>query len=148
MAPITGYGDFSNVSSWEVDWIEVTALQAECANDNGIPVRVIPPGDGLTYEEVPLDQHQTARAVVEACLAGLNLPDPVPPSREQMEEVYNALIATKRCLEGEGYTIAPPPALETFIEGYIASGTWHPYNSLPDLPQEEWERLNAVCPQP
>ncbi|MEX2652253.1 MAG: hypothetical protein WD473_07385 [Acidimicrobiia bacterium] len=111
-------------------------------------MRVISPGDGLTYEEVPLDQHQTARAVVEACLAGLSLPDPVPPSREQMEEVYIALIDTKRCLEGEGYAIAPPPALETFIEGYIASGTWHPYNSLPDLPQEEWERLNAVCPQP
>lgn len=145
--PITGYGDFSSSSYWGLDSIEVTALQVECANDHGVPARLLPPGDGYSLDEVDPRQLATARAILDACLAGLNLPSPQAPSEEQLAELYGDLLEVKECLEAEGYTVEPPPSLGLFIESY-KTGPWHPYNSLPNLDQAEWERLNDRCPQP
>lgn len=43
MEPITGYGDFSGVEHWHVDWYEVTTLEIQCLRDQGFAVEVIPP---------------------------------------------------------------------------------------------------------
>lgn len=65
LEPIAGYGDFSAMAYWEVDWFEVTALMVRCANDNGIAARILPPGDGLSLAGVTPDQHVNARAVLD-----------------------------------------------------------------------------------
>ncbi|MGA7096429.1 MAG: hypothetical protein WB245_02555 [Acidimicrobiia bacterium] len=112
-----------------------------------MPARLLPPGDGYSLDEVDPRQLATARAILDACLAGLNLPSPQAPSEEQLAELYGDLLEVKECLEAEGYTVEPPPSLGLFIESY-KTGPWHPYNSLPNLDQAEWERLNDRCPQP
>lgn len=147
LEPITGYGSFSDVSYWEVDWMEVTALQARCANDHGVPVQILPPGDGLSFTDVRPEQHATALGTLDACLAGLNLPEYEPPTLEKVTEIYANLVEVRRCLEAEGYAISDPPSLDVFAESYSIGAPWHPYNSLPNVDQSEWERLNRECPQ-
>lgn len=149
MEPIGGYGDFSGVSYVAVDWFEVTALEVQCANDQGVPVHVIPPGDGIGYGDVASGQQTMAAAVIEACRAGLRLPPYEPPTRDQLTRLYYDLVDTRACLEGEGYTIAEPPTLDTFIDSYTTGDAWSPYLSLPDtLTAGEWGHVERVCPQP
>ena len=66
LEPITGYGDFTGAESWDLDWYEVTRLMVECANDNGMPVQLIPPGDGWSMSEIPPEQHLAASAVMDS----------------------------------------------------------------------------------
>jgi len=145
--PITGYGDFSAVEYWEVDWFEMTELVVRCANENGVPLKVLPPGDGWSLEDVGIDQQMSAEATIDACVAGLKLPTEEPPTEEQIRRQYDSLIDVKRCLEREGYAIIEPPSFETFLEDW-AVGPWHPYLSLPQLAADERHRLNELCPQP
>jgi len=148
LEPITGYGDFSQYEYWDVDWFEVVRLVVECANDNGVPVQLIPPGDGYSMSGIPPDQQEAARAVVQACRDGLHVPDPARPTQAQLEEHLGELIELKTCFEMQGYTIDDPPSLEVFIDSWDAN-PWHPYDSLIDrISYEEWNRLNVECPQP
>jgi len=148
LEPISGYGDFSNVEYAEVDWKRVVELQVECANDQGIPVTVMPPGDGISYDQVPRAQHQMASAILRACLDGLNLPPYEELSDQQLADLYDRLIETMHCLEEEGYSIEPPPSVDSFVEEYYGEEAWHPYSSVTHVDMEEWNRLNQVCPQP
>lgn len=148
LEPISGYGDFSEVPYHEIDWTEVTSLLIDCANDNGILARVLPPGDGYTLADVPLDQQRHAVAVMQACRAGLNLPDSEPLVGEMLEELYQQLLETMTCLEDMGYDVAPPQSLDSFVESYPRGESWHPYPSIPDVTPPEWERINQACPQP
>ncbi|NOY56171.1 MAG: hypothetical protein GXP34_09305 [Actinobacteria bacterium] len=147
--PITGYGDFSGVSYYDVDWVEVTALEVQCANDQGYPVTVIPPGNGIGYNQVVLDQQNMALAVVSACWAGLHIPPSEPMTEEQVTEFYYQQVDTKACLEAEGYTVDDPPSLDTFIDSYMGGqDIWTAYNSVPRMSQADWYRIQELCPQP
>lgn len=148
LAPIAGYGDFSHSSYAEVDWFLVTELQVQCANDEGIPVYVIPPGDGIAFDQVSLAQHRMAGAVLEACLAGLNLPPFEPLTHEQISEFYAKLLELKTCLEVEGFAIDDPPSADAFAESYYSGDVWHPYESVPFMSMEDWNELSVTCPQP
>lgn len=145
---IEGYGDFAGWEYFDIDWTEVVRLTVECANDHGFPVRVVPPGDGISYAEVPLEQNSRASAFVGACKAGLNLPAYRPPSTEQIRQQYYRLLEVKECLESEGYDIAEPTSIEVFVDSW-AQGPWHPYLTLVNTVSiDEWVRLHTVCPQP
>ncbi len=74
-APITGYGDFSGFGPFEIDRYYTTELLVRCIRDQGFAVEVIPPGDGISFTAVPVDQNQAAVDAAEACEAGLGLPE-------------------------------------------------------------------------
>ncbi len=119
VTPITGYGDFSDVDYFLIDWVEVTQRVVQCANDQGFPVEVIPPGDGISFQSVPRQQNQAAAAAVEACEAGLNLPPPEPMSEEMIGAFFLLLLDVEQCLEEEfGYDIPDAPSLDTFVESW------------------------------
>lgn len=147
LEPILGYGNFAGVAYEDIDWVVVTQLQAQCANDHGYAVTLIPPGDGLSFAGLPPEQHRMASATLRACAAGLQIPDYETPSDEFISATYDALLIVKQCLEDQGYAIVEPPSLEVFIDTY-SEGPWHPYNSVPDVETSEWQRLNEICPQP
>lgn len=142
--PITGYGDYSAVEYWDIDWVEVTAMTAECMADQGFPVTITSDGTGMSFGAIPDDQNRDAQIAHVACRAGLNLPDPVPPTEEQIVAHYEALLEVKRCLEDRGYVIEEPPSLSEWITIYDLD-PWHPYESLDD---EVASRVHTVCPQP
>ncbi len=73
--PIRGYGDYSNVAFDDIDQLEVTALIAECVNDQGFAATLDPSGDGIRFDDVTGDQLPAYRFALAACQAGLNLPE-------------------------------------------------------------------------
>ncbi len=79
--PIGGYGDFSETAYEDVDWVQVVTLIVECMNDQGFAATIIPPGVGISYNNIPQDQHWAAGLAESACEAGLNLPE-FPSSSE------------------------------------------------------------------
>jgi hypothetical protein len=143
---ITGYGDFSGVSFLEVDWEAVNLAQVACMNDQGWAV-VLDGPTAMEMPDVPSAQQSQMAHDFDACTAGLKIPDFEPPTEQAVAEFYEALLETKRCLEGLGYDIEEPPALDTFIDSY-ATGPWHPYLSLPNLTKAQLDDIDAQCPQP
>jgi hypothetical protein len=83
--PILGYGDYTGVAYNNIDWFEVTALTAQCMNDQGFTVSLIPPGDGINFATIPADQSRAAEFAWAACRAGLNVPEP-PPTTPELPE--------------------------------------------------------------
>ena len=66
LEPITGYGDYSDAVYSEID-CKFTELVVECANDHGVPVKVMPPGDGVgSFGSAGIHKQATAEAVVDA----------------------------------------------------------------------------------
>lgn len=130
-----------------IDWFRVTELTVQCANDQGIAARLIPPGDGISLSDVPTGQHLNARSVLNACRAGLQLPPPEPPTRETIEAEYAHQLEVAECLRGEGYAIPEASSLDAFIEGYATGEIWLPYNYVQTVSPTEWERLQVACPQ-
>lgn len=147
--PITGYGNFSNVEYWDVDWFEVVTLEAKCLVDHGFPVTTVPPGDGISFDSVAADQIDLALDVFYACQEGLNLPVPVPADQEQIEERYSFLLELRDCVENQGYPTTNPPSLDVFVDSWN-DRPWSPYDLVAANDQmgiEEWNALNIACPQ-
>ena len=70
-------------------------------------------------------------------------------TQEQVTEFFHQQLGTNACLEAEGYTIDDPPSLDTFSDSYMSGqDIWLAYGSLPVLSQQEWYRIQEVCPQP
>jgi hypothetical protein len=148
LEPITGYGDFSHVATpYDLDPDEVMMAVAACLQDNGYPV-IFTPGMGVDWSPIPPHQHMEGSRVEDACFTGLNLPDPVPPTEQQLLDRYDYLVEMAACLAAEGYDTPDPPSPEAFVEGYGTEESWSPYNFLPlSLSEEEWQRLMVACPQ-
>jgi hypothetical protein len=139
---IAGYGDYSDYKYEDLRGDEIEALVIQCLLDQGFPVVAID-GGGISYENVPPEQNHNAELAFDACMAGLDLPPPEPPSAEFIEDLYTRLVDVEACLEDLGYEIEDPPSLQAFIDSY-ETGPWHPYLSLPlDAPHAELER---ACP--
>jgi hypothetical protein len=146
--PITGYGDFSHLTSYfEVDVFEVQGLAARCTQDRGFAVTFDPVTGGISFSDVPDEQNQQAGATLAACIAGLNLPELHPFTDDQLAVIYAYGLAVAGCLEGEGYSVAAAPSLEVFVDTWRQADNdgevtvWTPYASVRDLSIEQ------VCPQ-
>lgn len=142
--PITGYGDFSQYDSFDINAREVIEALSRCMSDHGFSVAIIPPGDGLSFADVPPEQSATAQETLERCRAGLSLPQPRPPNREELRSHFEALLEAKECVESMGYAVEPPPDFETFADTYT-TGTWHPFSLLDSLTEEEWQTVQQKC---
>lgn len=71
----------------------------------------------------------------------------IPAPTAEVEYEFNLALAD--CLRSEGYDIPAAPTFETWRDSIGESDSWHPYAyiSVQNLPQTEWDRLNALCPQ-
>jgi hypothetical protein len=158
MAPITGYGDFTGIRYRDIEWDFVTALTLECAQDQGMPLVYTSDGEGISFENVPLDQNATAGAVLEACRAGLNVADPEPLTIEDVEKLYDHLVAMVPCLESFGLTIPEPPSKDVFLDTYpncvnciIYHEWWDPfanvYVGFGGMDRDRYDEIKQSCPR-
>lgn len=74
-------------------------LEIQCLRDQGFAVEVIPPGDGISFSNVPSEQMGAANRTFWACQAGLNLPEFAEPSEDQLEEHYYYLLELRNALK-------------------------------------------------
>ena len=158
MAPITGYGDFTGARYRDIDWEYVTALELQCAQDQGMPLVYTPDGEGIDFKNVPLDQNATASAVLDACRAGLNIADPEPLTIEDVEKLYDHLVAMVPCLESFGLTIPEPPSKDVFLDTYtmcvsciVYHDVWSPFANVWVRPggmdRERYDQITQACPR-
>ena len=158
MAPITGYGDFTGIRNRDVDRELLLVLLLECAHDQGIPFVRTPDGEGIDFKNVPLDQNATAGAVLDACRAGLNIADPEPLTIEDVEKLYDHLVAMVPCLESFGLTIPEPPSKDVFLDTYpmcvsciIYHEWWDPFANVCVRPggmdRERYDQITQACPR-
>lgn len=142
---ISGYGDFSRVPPLSVDTYVVTMRLAACLQDQGFAVRVIPPGDGLSYEDVPPEQNQLAVKTEEACRAGLGVREmTVADYTDAVRNLfYDYQVALRDCLISEGFEIPEPPSREYYVEHFF-NDPWIPYSWVGLHRSEE---IELKCPQ-
>lgn len=142
-AAITGYGDFSGLDYMQLDRFLTTSLIVECMQDHGIPVTLIPPGDGIDYMPVPLDQNQQAQRYEDACRAGLNLPAERLYTPEELRENYNYWVEELiPCLKDLGYTAPELPSEDYVAENYYVD----PYIPHGNVPVFELPEAYEECP--
>jgi hypothetical protein len=130
-----------------IDQNEWASIQAECMNAEGFPDVFATRDGGLSSGEIPSGQEEAYQVAEYVCFAKYPL-DPkylTPWTDERLGRVYdyyaNELIP---CLEKEGYDPPEPPSRVTFIDGYDG---WSPYLGVVDFTQDEWFRINELCPQ-
>lgn len=132
---------------------EFAAVMVPCLVEQGMPARVLPDG-GIGWGDIPPEQGQAQSEALYRCY--VRFPTHTlfeqPLNADQLRRLYEYQAGElTACLEGEGYTVPPPPSAEAFIESYYdpAVVTCHPYPvGDPRLGREaEWHRLNEVCPQ-
>ena len=142
-APITGYGDFTGVDYVEVDWFYVNHLEVQCMQDHGFPVELIPPGDGIDFTPVPLDQNLLAQRYFDACRAGLNLPPGRNATPEELREKYRIWAEVViPCLEDLGYTAPELPSEDYIAENYYVD----PYTPYGNVAWDKLPEAYAACP--
>lgn len=147
---ITGYGDFSGLGPFEIDRYATTELMVRCIQDQGFAVEVIPPGDGISFAAVPVDQNQVAVQAAEACRAGLGLSEPTTAdyTNEVRELIYEYQLALRQCLIAEGYGIPEPPSRDYFVDNFF-NDPWVAYAWVPesDLMGAGPDSISYNCPQ-
>lgn len=142
-AVIADYGDFSGVSHFEADWVEVFERVQACVEDQGFDVELAAGGDGILYTSLPEEQRNRAAAAAEACMEAMSVPEYEPLTEEQILEVHAYWLAVAECLEAEGVEVSPAPSPEVFIEEW-ATGPWSPYQDVPPASESE---LRRQCPE-
>ena len=158
MAPITGYGDFTGIRNRDVDRELELVLLLQCARDQGMPLVRTPDGEGVDFKNVPLDQNATASAVLDACRAGLNIADPEPLTIEDVEKLYDHLVAMVPCLESFGLNVPEPPSKEVFLDTYptcvscIIYHQWwdpfaHVYVGPGGMGKDMYDQIKQSCPR-
>lgn len=121
---------------------------AQCLEEQGIAAEV----DREATELIVPDAHQQEAVVaaMEGCRAQAREEGVFPEvelTREDLQRVYEQLVAAEDCLEQLGYSIQDPPSRDSFIESYEAGEEpWHPYLYLPDLSPTQIDELTVACP--
>ncbi len=130
LAPITGYGDFSQYDFNEFDDLMVMERIAACVSDQGFPM-TFDPEHGMELEGQLTDEQSTRITdVIEACARGLNIPER-EMTRTELLERYEFFLAAAACLRAAGFDIPPAPSFDTWAETWPL-GYWQPADYLPD----------------
>lgn len=146
LTPITGYGDYSEIDWHDLDFYEVVALIHRCANDHGFPVRLIPPGDGLDYQQIPPELNEAASETVDRCAAGLNLPEPHRRSPDELIALHQFWAEeTIPCIEALGHTVPELPSVEYFVEHYYHD-PYHPHEHVSGAGDAAYAEALLACP--
>lgn len=150
--------------AWMAQTVELAERQAvvmeRCLRDAGLDDEVsVDAGtlgasgrhetEGLSPEEQ--EARVEARvAVISHCSEEAQAAHPVPP--ETREQDYVKMTQTAECIRANGYLeIGQPPSKDAWIDAYDdpASFPWSGYGELyrlhPDITEEAWSSLRAVC---
>lgn len=130
-----------------VDW--ASHMQA-CLADAGWEVEVT--RDGGVSLEVPPEQSGSYDAASESCIESWEEVYPQPElTDELLRELYAAELTARECLIREGYPASEPISEAVYVAEYQANGgpSWIAYGVVQqaNVAQEEWFRINEVCPQ-
>lgn len=148
ISPPPTFTDFGAIENLQPTIVEHFERKAECLREEGYDVELAPDGEGLTIENVTGVQRIALMEASARCEEQVgSLPVFVPATLDDIQPLYDSLVAMRDCLIEEGYEIADAPALDTFFESYLTD-PWHPYLSIPlELGEGEWNRLQEACPQ-
>jgi hypothetical protein len=122
---------------------------AECVREQGFAADETFDG-GVAYGEVPDDQRVALAEAIYRCEVAypvhprhLTRPANEGDLRREYDYQVNEVLP---CLHAEGYDVEPPPTWEVFRDS-DPSARWHPYAHVDPPSEEEWQRINQVCPQ-
>jgi hypothetical protein len=127
---------------------EWATVRSRCLDEQGFRAEVTPDG-GLRFDYPPEQQEALHKADYRCeVMYPIHPLFHQPLNADQLALLYDYYLdSVKPCLEGEGYEIAEPPTLETFIADYNRDDAWSPYRSVPVVPMNEWYELQDRCPQ-
>ena len=123
----------------------------ECLHQTGWDdASVTPDGSGIQLDHLPAAQRAAFTAARTACEESAGpQPNATPLTRADVEALYDQMLAARACLTELGHTSTEPPSKAQFVDDYLSGqAPWNPYSELSALDQEEWARINEVCPQP
>lgn len=129
---------------------EMPQAQADCMHEAGYPGVTVTPDGGVTLGGgVPAEQWEAMHIAMYTCNVLYQL-DPkftAPLTDQRLGEAHDYFTAELiPCLEAEGYEVTNVPSRTTFIETYEKTA-WSPYAAVTPGSQDEWYRINEVCPQ-
>ena len=120
-----------------------------CMSEQGFGSTVSDDG-GLEYDGVPESQAMAFEIAKYSC----DLMYPLDPrytselSSYQVQYLFEYYVLDLvPCLEREGIDVAEAPSLQRFRDTVETATMWSPYSSVVFTSQEEWDRINTVCPQ-
>lgn len=152
--PIEGYGDFSDVDPFVVDVYEVMRLTAACISDQGYTVELSELGDSIHFLDTDPVRNAEASLTLDACMAGLGVPEQTPPlTASQRETAHAYQTAIWDCLVDAGLELQAPPSPEHQLGGDPVRSAYdririHGDPSPADayVSMREWTQLQLQCP--
>lgn len=143
--PITGYGNWSDVDYYSVDWRLAFKQVADCLQDQGFPVEFDEDTGGLMFGQVPPEQNVAAQRTEERCVLGLELPEFRWPDAGELRVIFEYQLALVECLQTMGVDTTDPPTFDLWAETY-QSGPWMAYEAAGQA-QMDLRELEQRCPQ-
>lgn len=128
------------------EWAVVTA---SCLTDEGFYAEAT--SNGLSSSADPGQEQELAVATYVCALKYPTNPRTNIPLNDDQKrflyEYYTRVLTP--CVEAEGFQVPPPPTQQSYIETYGNEGSWNPYALVAEATggEEEWLRINALCPQ-
>jgi hypothetical protein len=130
------------------EWAEVIVA---CLVEQGVDAKVSNDGQGGYESQGVVGQELSMAIAAYVCDAKY----PVDPSLTQpltdaeLDYVYDYFVnVLNPCLEREGIEVTEPPSRQAFKDSLLTVDSWTPYLAVLENPgQDEWTRLNRVCPQ-
>lgn len=113
-------------AGWEVDYDELTRSY------------------GNHFAEGQIEPFTAAQA---ECRAGLDEPENVPFSDQQLSEIYEYELWLAQCLRGEGLSIPEAPTEQVFAERYVGTDPWFAWRFVEVGSEGVYRELLEACPQ-
>jgi hypothetical protein len=132
---------------------EYASVRVSCLAQQGFPEVVAMRDGGVDYRAVSPDQAQAMEEAAYRCAVAYPVHPTyfTPHTEELIRVVYDYRVGELLgCLAREGYVVDdPPPSWDTFLADYRAEDRhpWSPYDFFVVGTEDEWQRLNEVCPQ-
>ena len=120
---------------------------AACINEKGWDVKVDESDGSLPFEGTPAQMDQYQQDVAECTERQAPTIKQNDFSAEQWAGFYEEEVSRAECLRAEGINIPDVPSLQAFIDGALGSAPWTAYSFVTGQSEENWKRLNAICPQ-
>ena len=121
-------------------------LMAECLAEAGWTDATLDNG-GVVIEGVPPEQQAIFRDDMLECEASLGYDSlPTRLSPEQLSKLYDAELATQRCLQGLGHQTTLPSRQEYIDRYYDADSFVSLYAQLVNLSRQDYEAAQEACP--
>ncbi len=128
---------------------EYGEVHSQCVREQGFDAQ--PTFDnGVTYEDVPPEQGLALHEAIYRCQVAYPVHPrySLPWTEEMIRTLYDYYVdELVPCLIAEGYPSQEAPSWDSFLAGYNTEHQWVPYDVVSVDSEEEWQRINEVCPQ-